>query len=208
MMKGRAKADKGNEVSLLSLPSPTWPPCQRLHASALRSHDQPAAGDAAENDTPFWRQCSMSSYPTKTTLLTVTHARVCVCVCTFHDIISQRCHYPTPFHPVQAHDQINTIRTPSQSTHTRRDARPCFCNWNKTPCEQKVMTWWFWWCVIYPARSQRVTVSLSLSLTFPPTIIHLFTSFHMRLVIDAYLASNENISVCVWVDCCWTCHEP
>lgn len=131
-------------------------------------------------------------------------------VCTFHDIISQRCHYTTPFHPVQTRDQINTIHTPSQSTHTHVEIQGLV---SVIEIKRSV------------SRGHDLVVSgdalltplepgelrsrpRSLSLTFPPTIIHLFTSFHIRLVIDAYLASNENISVCVWVDCCRTCHEP
>ncbi|KAG8011147.1 T-box transcription factor TBX18 [Nibea albiflora] len=45
------------------------PACQRPRMSGLRSHGQPAAGDAAGKDTPFRRQCSMSSYPSKTVAL-------------------------------------------------------------------------------------------------------------------------------------------
>lgn len=70
----------GNFLLFFSLTVHQTPACQQPHVSALRSHDQPAAGDAAGKDTAFGRQCSMSSRPSKTILLMVAHAYVCVCL--------------------------------------------------------------------------------------------------------------------------------
>lgn len=174
--------------------------------SALRSHDQPAAGGAVENDTPFWRQCSMSSYPTKTTPLMVAHA--CVYV-SWHHLPALPLHhtFPSGSDPWPNKHHSHSI---SVHAHTHAEIQGLV---SVIEIKRSV------------SRGHDLVVSgdalltplepgelrsrpRSLSLTFPPTIIHLFTSFHIRLVIDAYLASNENISVCVWVDCCRTCHEP
>lgn len=119
-------------LRLLSLP----------HVSALRSHDQAAAGDAAGKDTAFGHQCSMS--PSRSEEHTDGHTSVSVCVCVCMSMISS----PTAAIPHTSPSGLDPRPNKQHShcvwvhTHTHTpvctDTGPCVCNWNKTECGQRL----------------------------------------------------------------------
>lgn len=159
-------------------------PISSLHLSALHSHDRPAAA----KDMAYGYQCSMSSHPSKTVLPMVAH----------HDIIPPRAAithtFPSGLDPWPNKHYSHSIPVHTY-THTRRNTS----NWNKTRVRAEAVTRWFWRCAINPCSTEKLQ-SPSHSLPRIPAISHLFTGFHISdLVISVYLASNENISRCVWV---------